>query len=116
MANLPTQNDAAVNYHADSAATGTPVTGPGSHASAAAVFVSGTAQQVDTRKDNYLYINVTNAAAVLAVAIGPTAATAITISASQLNALGVITVFVPAGWYVKLTGTMANVTNVVVPV
>jgi hypothetical protein len=108
MANpFGSQDDAAVNAHTDAAAVTAGSTGPGSHATAAPTFVSGTAKQVDTRKDAFLYIAITTAAA-LTVAIGPTSATAQAITPSQSSALGVITLFVPAGWYVKLTGTIAN--------
>jgi hypothetical protein len=116
MANpFSTQDDAATNAHADSAAVTAGSTGPGSHNSQAVTFVSGTAQQVDKRKDNFLYINIATSAA-LAVAIGPTSATAVAVSPSQSSGLGVISLFVPAGWYVKLTGTMANVSCVAIPV
>lgn len=104
------QGQAATNYHADSAANTAGATGPGSHAAVVQTFVSGTAKQVDTLKDNYLYINITTAAA-LTIAIGPTSAAATVLNASESDALGLITLFVPAGWYVKLTGTMANLTN-----
>lgn len=108
MANpFGSQDDAAVNAHTDAAANTAGSVGPGSHAAGAQTFVSGTAKQVDTRKDNFLYINVTTAAA-LAIAIGPTSAAATVLNASESDALGLITLFVPAGWYVKLTGTMAN--------
>lgn len=116
MANpFASQDDAAVNAHADSSAVTAGSTGPGSHTSKAVTFVSGTAQQIDTRKDNFLYINIATSAA-LAVAIGPTNATAVAVSPSQSSGLGVVTLFVPAGWYVKLTGTMGNVSCLAVPV
>jgi hypothetical protein len=110
MANpFSSQDDAAVNAHADANAVTAGSTGAGSHATGTVTFVSGTAQQVDKRKDAFLYITVTTAAA-LTVAIGPTSAAAQAVTPSQSSGLGVITLFVPAGWYVKLTGTMANVT------
>lgn len=116
MANpFSSQDDAAVNAHADSSANTAGSTGPGSHAAGTVTFVSGTAKQVDTRKDNFLYINVTTSAA-LAIALGPTSAAATVINASESDALGVITLFVPAGWYVKLTGTIADVTCTAVAV
>lgn len=101
---------AATNGDADKAALGAGgVTAPGSHAAKVVTFVSGTAQQLDPVKTMFLYINVTTAAA-LAVAMGPTSATATAINASESDALGMITLEVPGGWYVKLTGTMADVT------
>lgn len=69
--------------------------------------VSGTAFQVSTKRDADLYINVRTAAA-LTLALGPDNTAAIVLSASQSDALGTHHLFVPAGWYVKLTGTMAN--------
>lgn len=69
--------------------------------------VSGTAFQVSTKRRTTLYINVQTAAA-LTIALGPTAAAANVISASEVTGLGVVTLNVPAAWYVKLTGTMAD--------
>lgn len=110
MANLPTQDDAAVNAHADAAAIGTTgsVTG-GSRAAAVETFVSGTGKQVGGGRPADLYISI-NTAAALAIAMGPTSAAATTIMASQSAALGVVHLEVPGGWYVKLTGTMGNLT------
>lgn len=101
------QGQAATNAHADNSAQTAGSTAGGSHAVTAQTFVSGTAKQVDTLKDAFLYINVTTAAA-LTIAFGPTSAAASVLNASESDALGLITLFVPAGWYVKLTGTMAN--------
>lgn len=70
---------------------------------------TATAFQVSTKRAADLYITV-NTAAALAVAMGPTSATAVTIAASASYALGTTYLYVPAGWYVKLTGTMANLT------
>lgn len=110
MANpFPSQDDAATNYHVDSAATGTPTTGPGSHKVTVQAPVTATAFQVDAVRDADLYISV-NTAAALAVAIGSTNAASTAIMPSQSAALGVICLHVPGGWYVKLTGTMANLT------
>jgi hypothetical protein len=68
---------------------------------------TATAFQCSTNRESTLYINVTTAAA-LTIAMGPTAACAITISASETTALGVVTLIVPTGWWVMLTGTMAD--------
>lgn len=68
---------------------------------------TGVAFQVSATRAADLYVNVRTAAA-LATAIGPDSSTAIALDASQSDALGMTTVFVPAGWYVKLTGTIAN--------
>lgn len=104
------QATAATNGDADKLVLGAGgTTAPGSHTVATQTFVSGTAKQVDAAKSAYLYINITTAAA-LAIAIGPTSAAANVLNASESDALGMITLFVPGGWYVKLTGTMADVT------
>lgn len=116
MSNLTdAQGSAATNYHADSAANTAGSTAGGSHTAKTVTFTSGTAAQVDTLKDSFLYINITTAAA-LAIAFGPTSSVATTLNASESDALGLITLFVPAGWYVKLTGTMADVTCTAVQV
>lgn len=69
--------------------------------------VSGTAFQISSRRSADLYINITTAAA-LKVEIGPTSAAAIQLSTSQSSALGLMSLHIPAGWYVKLTGTVTD--------
>ncbi len=69
--------------------------------------VSGTAFQVSMSQPSNLYLDITTSAP-LAIAVGPTAATATTILASESAALGLLTIRVPAGWYVKVTGTPAD--------
>lgn len=72
--------------------------------------VTATPFQVSPTRACDVYINVTTAAA-LAIAIGKTSsANDVTIAASESEALGVTTVHLPAGWYIDLTGTMADVT------
>lgn len=72
------------------------------------VFVSGTAQQLSAAKNVDLYINVTTAAS-LTISMGPTSAgTGVTLNAAESDALGLIHVRVPVGWYVKVTGTVAD--------
>lgn len=115
MSNLTdAQAKAATNAHADAADdnnTGSvAVPSPAASIAQTETFVSGTAKVLDAAKDRYLYINITTAAA-LAVAMGPTSsANTVPVSISQSSALGVITVRVPRGWYVKLTGTVADQT------
>lgn len=70
-------------------------------------IVSGTAFQVSVAQNATLYLDITTSAA-LAIAVGPTASTANTILASESAALGLLNVRVPAGWYVKVTGTPAD--------
>ena len=73
----------------------------------APAFVSGTARQLSTDTDVDLFVNI-NTAAALAIAIGPTAAAAVVVSPSQTSALGMMQFRVPRGWFVKITGTIAN--------
>lgn len=70
---------------------------------------SGTAFQVSASRDSYLYINITTSAA-LKIEVSADNSTFVTLNTSQSDALGLVTVFVPKGWYVKLTGTMADLT------
>lgn len=75
---------------------------------AAFTVVSGTPKQVSTTRNALLYCNITTAAA-LAISMGPTSAgTTVPVSISQSSALGVVTLRVPRGWYVKFTGTVTN--------
>lgn len=107
MANTPTQNDAITNAKADRA---NQTAGSVAHSSplvAAPVFVSGTAKQLSVSRDVILYIDIITAAS-LKIEMGPDSTTAYTISAAKSDALGLITLRVPVDWYVKLTGTMAN--------
>lgn len=69
--------------------------------------VTATAFQVSTKRSATLYVNVRTAAS-LATAIGPDNTTAIVLDAAQSDAIGMTTIHLPAGWWVKLTGTMAN--------
>lgn len=104
------QATAATNGDVDKAAVGAGgTTAPGSHTAVVQTFVSGTGKQIDAARGAHLYINITTAAA-LAIAIGPTSAAATVLNASESDALGLITLHVPGGWYVKLTGTIADVT------
>lgn len=107
------QSASITNAKADAAddnntgSTGVPV--PAAGIFSTPVFVSATPQQLSTTKDVDLYLNITTAAA-MTLSIGPTSAgTLVPVSANQSNALGVIHVRVPVGWYVKFTGTVANV-------
>jgi hypothetical protein len=71
-------------------------------------FASGTAAQLtDTTRDYMVYLNVTTSGTATSVTIGPTsAASAVTIMASAAATAGqVISFRLPAGWYVKWTGT-----------
>jgi hypothetical protein len=71
-------------------------------------IVSGTPFQPSASHATVLYIEVTTAAA-LSVQMGPSSSgTGVTVSTSESAALGVTTVEVPAGWYVDLTGTVAD--------
>lgn len=71
-------------------------------------FVSATPQQLSASKDVYLYINVTTAAS-LTISMGPTSTgTGVALNSAESDALGMVTIRVPAGWYVKITGTVAD--------
>lgn len=70
-------------------------------------FVTGTALQVNATKDSTLYIDVTVAGA-YSIAIGSTSSTTTTLQSSVLNGLGLTSIRVPAAWYIKITGTIAN--------
>lgn len=110
---MSTQSDAqalaATNAHADAAAITAGSTAPGSHAAAVQTFVSGTAKQIDAARSAHLYINITTAAS-LTIAMGPTSAAATVLNAAESDTLGMITLQVPGGWYVKITGTVADLT------
>lgn len=108
MANTATQNDSINNGKTDKAANTAGSIAPGSHPTASVSFVSGTAKQLSSKNDLALYINVTTSAS-LKVELGPTAASLVTINAAESDALGLLTLIVPASWYVNLTGTMADV-------
>ena len=81
----------------------------GTATASAPSFTSGTAKQLSTTQDVMLYIAVQTAAA-LAVAIGPTSTPATTVMPSQTYTLGLQTLRIPKGWYVKITGTIADLT------
>lgn len=70
--------------------------------------VSGTPFQVSTVRNAMLYLNITTAAS-LTISMGPEAAgTSIALNTAEIDALGLISLRVPKGWYVKLTGTVAD--------
>lgn len=75
--------------------------------------VTATPFQINTAHAADLYITVVTSAA-LAIAMGPTAAVAVAVSPSELEAIGVTYLRVPAGWYVMLTGTMADLSVIAV--
>ena len=68
-----------------------------------------TAKQLSTTQDVMLYIAIQTSAA-LAVAIGPTSSVTTALMPSKSYALGLISIRVPGGWWVKLTGTIADLT------
>lgn len=70
--------------------------------------VSGTPFQISTKRGAHLYIDI-NTSASLTLSMGPEAAgTSVPVGAASADAIGVTTLYVPAGWYVKLTGTVAD--------
>ena len=70
---------------------------------------TGTAAQISTVQDVMLYIAI-NTAAALAIAVGPANTVTTAILASETAALSVITLRLPKGWWVKITGTIADLT------
>lgn len=77
-------------------------------------FASGTAAQLaDTTRDYIVYLEVTTAGTATSVTIGHTSsANDVTIMSSQAATAGqVITVRLPAGWYLKWTGTTTAIGN-----
>lgn len=73
-------------------------------------FVSTTAKQVNVQSDSILYINCTTSTS-LTLAIGPTSSVgAVTLLTAATVSVGLFSVRIPAGWFVKLTGTMADFT------
>jgi hypothetical protein len=90
----------------------------GSNTSAAAValtptFANGTGAQLsDTTRDYMVYILITTAGTATTVAIGPTSTPANTIHSSAIVTAGdIISLRLPAGWYVKWAGTSTTVTT-----
>ena len=90
------------------------VTGGGVPAIITPAFTSTVAQQLSASDAVFLFIDVTTAAS-LTIAIGPDASTATVLQNGVVGALGSHTIPVPAGWYVKLTGTMGdlNITGII---
>lgn len=74
------------------------------------VLATGTAAVINAAYDTMLYIDITLGTSAVAVAMGPTAAAANTIFASATPAIGLMSVLVPASWFVKVTYTAGNVT------
>lgn len=72
--------------------------------------VSGTPFQISTLRAATLYLSIQTSAS-LTISMGPEAAgTSVPVAAAAADAIGVITIRVPLGWFVKLTGTVADFT------
>jgi hypothetical protein len=91
------------------------VTNPGSSSAGGATastpsFSSGVAAQLgQTTKDAMVYFAATASGTAVTLAIGPTSTPANTLMSSQPVSAGqIITVRLPAAWYVKLTWTSAT--------
>lgn len=69
--------------------------------------VSGTAFQVSTVQPANLYLDIATAAA-LTIAVSQDGTNFTTLLNNKVAAIGLITVRVPAGFWVKITGTVAN--------
>lgn len=75
-------------------------------------FTSGTAKQLSTSQDAMLYLTV-NTAGTYTIALGPTSTPANTLVNNVALPIGAMhSIRVPQGWYVKITGTIANLTLV----
>lgn len=115
MANTDAQNEAIYNGKDDAANTGagtnnaTYLAAAGDVALTPAVqtVVSGTAYQFNAKRQVDVYVQVTTAAS-LKIEYGPTSACATTLNAAQSNTLGLSHITLPAGWYIKFTGTVAD--------
>lgn len=116
MANtFESQDEAIYNAKDDAALTGSQTnntaylaaSGDPAGTTGTLTVVSATAKQVSTKRNAMVYVNITTAAA-LAIVIGPTSTPAIPVSISQSSALGVVSFELPAGWYLKCTGTVTN--------
>lgn len=107
---------ATVRAYGVSATAGSPVVNvPSVSAGSAPVltpaFANGTAAQLaDLTRDYMVYLEVTTAGTAFSVAIGPTSGVANTIVASSAATQGeLVTVRLPAGWFLKWAGTTAAV-------
>ena len=75
----------------------------------AQTFVSGTARQISTVSDAMLYLGMGTSATALKVTMGPTTGAEISVSDMASTATQrSMSCRVPAGWYVIVTATMAN--------
>jgi hypothetical protein len=70
-------------------------------------LVSGTAFQPSATREAFVYVNVVTSAA-LAISISSDNVTFVPIMASESAAIGLQTITLPAGWYIKVTGTVAD--------
>jgi hypothetical protein len=101
------QDDALHNYYqnyknGDFVGVSTPITP-----------VTNTPFQPSTKRAANLYLNVFTVAP-LTISIGPTSACTIPVQASESSAIGITTLDIPAGWWVNLTGTMADLSVIAV--
>jgi hypothetical protein len=76
-------------------------------------FASGTAAQLaDTTRDYMVYLEIGTAGTANVLAIGPTSTPANTVIASGVATAGeIMTVRLPAGWYLKWSATTATLAN-----
>lgn len=72
-------------------------------------FVSGTAQQISTTKDAMVYIDVKTAAS-LTLALGAASTATTVLQSAVVSGLGLSSIRLPAGWFLKITGTIADLT------
>ena len=108
MSNITDAQIEAINNNAGLNATYLLVDGQPSGQATTDTLTTGVAFQPSTIREAYVYVNVITSAA-LAINIGPDNTTGITLMASEVAAIGLQSFVLPMGWYMKLTGTMADV-------
>ena len=76
-------------------------------------FATGTAAQLtDTSRDYMVYLEIGTAGTANVVAIGPTSTPANTVIASGVATAGeIMTIRLPAGWFLKWSATTATLAN-----
>lgn len=108
------QNEAAYNAQGKNSVY---LAAAGDIAGTAAVqtVVSGTPFQISAKRRATMYVDI-NTSASFTMSMGPEpAGTSVAVAAASADAIGVTTLAVPVGWYVKITGTVADfvITSVV---
>jgi hypothetical protein len=94
-------------YNSQGVAVPTSITQPDGYNTILSI-TSGVPFQISANRLANLYVNVVTSAP-LTVTMGPTPlGTRVQLTGSQSTAVGLFNLNVPAGWYVVITGTVAN--------